>query len=320
MSSHKCVVVLILLLISPAAASYAGDNPLTTVFHTDRPAAISFSTGDSHYGGSLDSGDQYRVTLPYEIPPGAEVMYERIYLYWSWSRIGQDAIYPLLDVEADGVPLSLIDRYTDSKGFVAANDFFSGMDTYAPPITLQGSGDLSLLVTNTAEDTRSVVLIGAGLLVVYTTPVDPPGLLWVSEGCDMLYASHGITPAMASSTITFDGDVRTRDVASADLLLIAPSGGYTRTEIPEKNAVFINRERGSSLPGFIESIIAALFPGYNGKVWFDAFVSDEINQIGIDTRDIRQYLRPTGNAVIVQDNGDYLTLTNAILDIRYGGN
>ena len=267
----------------------------------------------------MDSGDQYRVTLPYEIPPDAEVLYERIYLYWSWSRIGQDAIYPLLHGEADGVPLLLIDRYTDSKGFVAANDFFSGMDTYASPKPLYGSGEISLLVSNIAEDTRSVVVMGAALLVVYSTPADPPGQIWISEGCDMLYASHGITPAMASSAIVFEGDVRTRDVASADLLLVAPSGGYTRTEIPQKNAVFVNRERGSNLPGFIESILSAIFPGYNGKVWYDAFVSDEINQIGIDTRDIRQYLRPSGNTVIVQDNGDYLTLTNAILDVRYGG-
>lgn len=311
--------MLIILLISPAAASYAGDKTLTTVFHTDRPAAISFSTGNSHYGGAMNSGDQYRVSLPYEIPPDAEVLYERIYLYWSWSKIGQDAIYPLLQVEADGVPLPLIDRYTDSKGFVATNDFFSGMDTYAPPETLLRSGDISLLITNNADDTRSFVMTGAALLVAYSTPSDPPGLLWISEGCDMLYASHGITPAMASSAIIFEGDVRTRDVTSTDLLLVAPSGGYTRTEIPQKNSIFVNRERGSDLPGFIESIIASLFPGYNGKVWHDAFVSDEINQIGIDNRDIRQYLRSTGNTVIVQDNGDYLTLTNAILDIRYGG-
>ncbi|MDO9538966.1 MAG: DUF3344 domain-containing protein [Methanocalculus sp.] len=317
MSFRSVAVVLTLLLVCTVSASYAGDKPLVTTFYTDLPAAYSFSTGNSTYGGSLSPGDGYAVQLPYTLPDGAEVLYQRIYLYWSWSRIGQDAIYPSFQVLADGMPLPLIDRYTDSKGFVSANDFFSGMDTYQAPHPLHGDGEITISVLNGADDTRTVVLMGAALLIVYSSEL--PGQIWVSEGCDMLYASHGITQAMASSAILFEGDVRTRDLTTADLLLVAPSGGHTRTEIPQKNAIFINRERGGNLPGFIESIIAAIFPGYNGKVWYDAFVSDEINQIGVDYRDVRQYLRETGNTVLVQDNGDYLTLTNAVLDIRYGG-
>lgn len=319
MSSHRIAFLLLLVLVAPVSATYAGDKPLSITFMTEDPASASFSTGNSTYGGVIEPGETYTVSLPYTIPPDAEVLYDRIYLYWSWSRIGQDAIYPALHIEADGVPLELVDRYTDSKGFVAANDFFSGMDTYRLPVIPEGSGAIVVRCTNTAPDERTLVMMGGGLLTISSSPSDAPGILWVAEGCDMLYATHGITPSMATTAVTFEGEVRRRDTRSADLLLVAPSGGYTRHEIPQKNAVYFNRDRGSNLPGFIESVLSAIFPGYNGKVWYDAFVADEINQIGIDTRDVRPYLRNSGNMVQVQDRGDYLTVTNAILDIRYGG-
>ncbi len=318
MSSRSILsILLILFLITSVSATYAGDRPLEMAYFTDEPVEFIFTTGNSTYSGSLGSGDEYTVAFPISLPPDAGIRYARVYLYWSWSRIGQEAIYPEFSVTLSE-PATHMKRYTDSKGFVAANDYFSGMDIFEPPAIGYNDQEIILHVMNNAEDDRTVVIIGGGLLIVYTSTSSEPGMLWVMEGCDMLYATHGITPAMATSPIAFDGSVRTRDVTSATLSLVAPSAGYTRTEIPEKNAVFVNRERGSNLPGFIESIISALFPGYNGKVWYDVFQADEINQIGIATRDVRQYLRSEGNRVLVQDNGDYFVLNNAFLDIRYG--
>ena len=43
------------------------------------------------------------------------------------------------------------------------------------------------------------------------------------------------------------------------------------------------------------------------------FDSDETVQIGIDRRDVLPYLRSEGNFALVQDEKDYLMLTNAVL-------
>ena len=99
----------------------------------------------------------------------------------------------------------------------------------------------------------------------------------------------------------------------ATLELVAPSGGYTRSDQQGINALLFNREEEGRLPSFIETIIESLFPGYNGKEWIDAFDADEVRQVGIDRRDVAQYLRDSGNVACVRDRGDYLLLSNAVL-------
>ncbi|HRD26527.1 MAG TPA: DUF3344 domain-containing protein, partial [Methanoculleus sp.] len=166
---------------------------------------------------------------------------------------------------------------------------------------------------NNATDNRTFVVQGIGLLTVYESPGSSEAIIWVSEGADLLYSSHGITPAMASSKIDFPGTIEKSSLKSAELFLIAPSGGYTREKILVINRLFFNREATSSMPSFFETILSALFPGSSGKEWVNIFDSDETVQIGIDRRDVLPYLRSEGNFALVQDEKDYLMLTNAVL-------
>ena len=316
MASHRALAGLILLLIAaPAAATYAGDKPLSTVFFDEFCGDYIYTTGNSTYSGAIDPGEQYTVAFDTELPEGATVLYQRIYVYWVWSKLDQNAIYPVLSLTRTDTEEHLTEagRYTDSKGFVSQNDFFSGMDIFTTADLGPGKNSFGIVLKNNATDNRTFVVQGIGLLVVYENPGSPAAIVWVSEGADLLYSSYGITPAMASSRIDFPGTIDRSGLTSAELFIVAPSGGYTREKIPVINRLFFNREGTSSMPSFFEAILSALFPGSNGKEWTNAFDSDETLQIGIDRRDVLPYLRSDGNFAIVQDEKDYLVLTNAVL-------
>ncbi len=318
MSSRRTLAGLILLLgllAAPAAATYAGDRPLSTVFHEELRGGYVYTAGNSTYSGALNPEDRYAVSFDIDLPADAAVRYQRIYVYWSWSKLDQNAIYPVLSLTRTDTGEQLVEtaRHTDSKGFVSTNDFFSGMDIFTTKDLNPGKNSFEVVLKNNATDNRTFVVQGIGLLAVYESPESPEAIVWVSEGADLLYSSYGITPAMASSRIDFPGTIDRSDLASAELFLVAPSGGYTRENIPVINRLFFNREGTGSMPSFFETILSALFPGSSGKEWVNVFDSDETVQIGIDRRDVLPYLRSEGNFALVQDEKDYLVLSNAVL-------
>jgi len=317
MSSRRIVIGLILLLFLavPVAATYAGDKPLSIVFHDEFRGDYVYTAGNSTYSGAISPGERYTVMFDPELPADATVRYQRMYVYWVWSKLDQNAIYPVLSLTRTdtGEPLAEVDRYTDSKGFVSQNDFFSGVDIFTTRDLSPGKNSFEVILENNATDSRTFVVQGIGLLAVYESPGSPEAIIWVSEGADLLYSSHGITPTMASSRIDFPGTIDRSGLESAELFLVAPSGGYTREKIPVINRLFFNREGTSSMPSFFETILSALFPGSSGKEWVNVFDSDEVVQIGIDRRDVLPYLRSEGNFALVQDEKDYLMLTNAVL-------
>lgn len=314
-------IALLIALAAPSSASYAGDKPLTTVMADEISGGYVFTLGNSTYSGTLEPGDSYAVAFERKLPADARIIDARAYVYWAWSRVEQQAVYPIMQVAFTGEGHQELDRsqrYVDSKGFVSSNDFFSGMDVYPLPAAAIAENPATVTVANAADDNASFVVQGVGLLIVYESPSSPRGMLWVKEGCDMLYSSYGVQPEMATSRIEFEGAVDTGATRSATLQLVAPSGGYMRTDMPQKNTVAVNRNTGDRLPSFIEVILEALFPGYNGREWTDAFDATEQIQVGTDAREIAPYLRSQENVVTVRDNGDYLLLTNAFLWIDLG--
>ena len=317
MSSRRIAtgLILLLLLAAPAAATYAGDKPLSTVLHDELRGNYVYTVGNSTYSGAIGPGGEYTVTFELELPADTTVRYQRLYIYWAWSKLDQNAIYPVISLTRTdtGEQLTETGRYTDSKGFVSQNDFFSGMNIFTTADLNPGENSFMVVLKNNATDNRTFVVQGIGLLTVYESPGSPEAIIWVSEGADLLYSSHGITPAMASSRIDFPGTIDRSGLKSAELFLVAPSGGYTREKIPVINRLFVNREGTSSMPSFFETILSALFPGSSGKEWVNVFDSDELVQIGIDRRDVLPYLRSDGNFALVQDEKDYLMLTNAVL-------
>ncbi|EHQ35701.1 cell surface glycoprotein [Methanoplanus limicola DSM 2279] len=325
---YEAVILILISFAAASSATYAGDNPITTVYNEKINGGYIFSTGNSTYSGQLNPDDSYSVSFDTALPENSEVKFSRAYVYWGWSKNGQSAVYPDIslsrtdeitgDISTDNsgdiaAELNKVSEYTDSKGFVSSNDFFSGVYAFETGDITPGINKFILTAENTGDNESTFVIQGIGILAVYEDPSGKTGTIWINEGCDMLSATYGITPEMATGTAFFEGNIEKSRVNSAKMHLIAPSGGYTRTDTPEKNAVYFNRKDENKMPGFFESILLMLFPGYNGKTWTDAFDSDEIQQIGIDTRDVTPWLKESGNFVKVRDQGDYMLFTNAIL-------
>jgi len=165
----------------------------------------------------------------------------------------------------------------DHKGFTGTNDYYTGMDSYEVP-TLTPGAPTTFTIMNTATDTRTVSIYGAVLLVVWEDSHDPMMKIWVKEGSDLLYSCFGISPEMATSTIRFEGTVGpARDISGARLFLAAPSGGYSRENIPGRNALMVNRIPEESLPASFSQIFSVMFPGYQVKVCNDVFGGDEMH-------------------------------------------
>ncbi|MDI9394344.1 MAG: DUF3344 domain-containing protein [Euryarchaeota archaeon] len=317
MDLKKAVILVnFLLLITPAQASYAGDKPLQTILHDEHRGAIDFTLGDSRYSGELEFNESYRVNFSVEPPAGSSIKFAKAYIYWVWSKKGLEGIYPEFNASlghsATVVPLQKGQMYTDTKGFVSRYDFFSGAHAYDLSEEISGAGNYSISLVNTAKDGSTFCLQGIGLLLVYENSDLPVIEYWINEGCDMLYAIHGIDPKMATTTVYFEGDINLENVADASLITVSPSGGYT-SGAEARNKLFFN-QKTSSIP-IIGDIIQLLFGG--GKSWKNVYQTDETLQVALDKRPVLAYLEPRGNFASVQDNGDYLLVTNALLVIEF---
>lgn len=308
----------ILFCTAAAGASYAGDRPLALAYRGTVSGSYTFSEGDGGYSGTLNPGQTYTASFTREIPGGAVTRFERLYVYWTWSRIDQSASYPNMEVRLggpEGPLLVLSARYTDSKGFASKNDFFSGLDSYLVPAT--GGENFSVYISNTAKDGSTFAIQGTSVLSVYEVTAGRETAIWVAEGADLLYRSYGIPPELATTRVDFPGRVDIPRVESARLFLVAPSAGFSREEVPEMNQVMMNTPGRGQLPPLVEPVLKVLFPHYRGRAWSDAFSADEDHQIGIAQAEVKPFLRYSDNFIEVRDNGDYLMLCNAVLSVTY---
>jgi len=321
-ASRKAVILLAaacLLLVPGVIATYAGDKPLTTVYIGEEHGGYIYTVGNSIYTSSLTPGSSCNVSFNVTLPEDSTVEFSRLYVYWAWSRLNQKAIYPVfsvIDTRDPESPLNLSARYVDSKGFVSNYDFYSGTDAYALPGLSPGENHITINLTQDGPFESSVLIFGMAALVVYGSDGEPQQKIWVTEGCDLMFSSYGISPDMASSGIVFNGDLDKTVVEDARLFLVAPSGGYSRDLAIGINALLVNRVEEDKTPPLISTIFSLLFPNYKGKEWNDIFDLDPVSQIGFETKDIRPYLRTEDNRIIVRDQGDYLQFSNAILTIR----
>lgn len=322
-SARSAVIFfLILSLAGTATATYGGDHPLITTYTGTIKGGLLFDLGTSMYRGSVLPGDTYNVTYAVDLPADAHVTFQRIYVYWAWSRIGQKAVYPdfrLHDTRQPAVDLVLAGHYPDSKGFVSNYDFYSGVDAYELSPLQPGHNAFSITCEQAGLPDSSVIIFGIGVLSVYGSREGKTMLIWVKEGSDLMYSSYGVSPEMATSVMTFEGALPKEKIETAELFLIAPSGGYSRDIEVDLNKLMVNRLEEEKTPPLIRTIFSLIFPNYKGKEWSDIFSMDNATQIGFETKEIKPYLRTENNQVKVQDRGDYLQLTNAILTITYAG-
>jgi len=311
-----------LLLVSGVQATYAGDKPLATAYQGDIKGNYLYTTGTSAYSSGLKPGNACNGTFSLHMPDNSTIQFSRLYVYWAWSRMDQKAIYPVFhvyDTRDPTTPLNLTARYVDSKGFVSAYDFYSGTDAYDLPQLQPGQTTITVIVSQDGPGQSSVLVFGIAALVIYASQKEQHRLIWVKEGCDLMFSSYGVSPEMATSEMIFDGALPKAKVEQAELFLVAPSGGYSRDLEIDINKLMVNRLEEEKSPPLIRTVFSLLFPNYKGKEWSDIFSLDNTTQIGFETKEIKPYLKTENNKVAVRDQGDYFQLTNAVLTITLAG-
>lgn len=321
------VLAALALPITPASGSYAGDKPLSTVAHDECYGTVFFTLGDSTYSGLLEHNDTYIVKFDSSAVAGKEVKLARLYVYWVWSQKENVGVYPTLELRAPQEVLNAAVTYTDTKGFIGRYDFFSGVTVYdcthSLASTNRGGDPFAVTVMNADPTGSTFSLQGIGLLMVTGCPGKdqecPYIEYWINEGCDMIYAEYGITPEMATSTSYFNGEIAVKEVEKATLITVVPSGGYVSGGEKAHNTLYFNEESGwlKELP-FLKQLLKLLF-GFGGGVWNDVYIADNTVQIGVDQRDVTEYLKASNNFAAIQDNHDYMMVTNAVLVVEKSG-
>lgn len=329
-----CVFLLVGMLgiFTPlrATASYAGDFPIATYAHDKLHGGVTFTLGNSRYEGNLVHNDSYTVDFNVELPVDAKVEFARLYGYWCWSKNNTIGVLPRLDttftVETDGIEahysIEHNTAYSDRKGFVGWYDYLSGVYIYDVASYVLRSGNYSVFIRNIGPDI-TFCMYGFGLAIVYEDNDSPLIEYWVNEGADMLYAGYGITPEEATTRIPFNGDINLDYARKATLMTVVPSGGYCPRGVWED--IYVGRtsldfNSGgwiSELPPMIKEAAKLFFQYREGRVWHDVYVANKTVQIGIDERDVTNYLKENNNLAKVQDAGDYMMVTNGILVVEY---
>jgi hypothetical protein len=318
------VLAALALPTTPASGSYAGDKPLSTVAHAEGYGQVFFMLGDSTYSGRLEYNDTYTVNFDTSAVAGEDVKLARLYVYWVWSQRENVGVYPTMDLVACHEVLNAAVTYTDTKGFVGRYDYFSGVTVYdctqSLASTNRNADQFAVTVLNADPTGSTFSLQGIGLLMVTGCPERarncPYIEYWINEGCDMIYADYGITPEMATSTSYFNGELAVKEVEKATLITVVPSGGYVSGGEKAHNTLYFNEESGwlKELP-FLKQLLKLLF-GFGGGMWQDVYIADNTVQIGVDQRDVTTYLKTSNNFAAVQDQHDYMTVTNAILVVE----
>jgi hypothetical protein len=252
--------------------------------------------------------------VKFDIPPGGKVKLARLYVYWVWSKDGNVGVYPTMEATDAGGVLKEAANYTDNKGFAGLYDFFSGVNAY--DVTHHVGENYNAVIRNSDANGSTFVIQGIGLLVIYECQDCQPVEYWVNEGADVLYADYGITPGMATSKIYFNGDVELKNIKKASLITAVPSAGYTGSGETAHNSLFFNEDvSGQGGFSFLKKLLKLVF-GYESGIWNDVYFSNDIVQIGVDERDVTNYMKPSNNFAAIQDNNDYMMLTNAVLYIE----
>jgi len=273
---------------------YTGGEDIKTVRNYTVKGGVVYSVGDSRYLSGSAPWEEYVVnwtSTDFQIPAGARVVEARLYVYYTWDKVG--AMPDNVSMEFNGNTVEMDAFYTDRKGF-GSWDYPSGMLAYNVTAYIKGKNTAVLRNLNPVAGNPSIY--GMLLVVVYENAEEPERMIWINEGCDILQASNNycVSSKEATAFATFAGTIE--DNVTAKLITVVPSGD----EGDDKNRLYFNNKMWSG-------------------IW-DGFVGN--TQLAINETDVTDALRSTNNFAVFQSNipegdtkGDYMVATNAILEV-----
>jgi uncharacterized membrane protein len=265
---------------------YTGGEDLKTVQTDTLNGAVIYSTGDSQYlSGFSTSWTTYTVNwiasdLP--VPGPATVEKARLYVIYTWDKV--QGMPNNVSLSFNGMAQTRDAFYTDRKGY-AGSDYPYGMLAYDVTANFSTGGNTAIL-TNLNPVAGNPSLRGMLLVVIYEDDSEPERTFVVNEGFDLLYgdASQCTTPAEATAYAPFDADIQDLANMTARLITVAPGAGPAEGELL-----------------------------FNGQTWTNVWNYAGSSQIGIDDRDVTQYLQADDNEAQFQSSADYMEASVAIL-------
>lgn len=321
-------IIAISAMAMPASANYAGDHPLTVFEHAEIEGGLVYETvtdGSKYlklYSPPPEVAPKPVLSqdLTITIPDCAQVKTARLYNYYTWSDSGYkyvpgDPAEAILTI-SDGVntwttevnntvPNPEVAHYVDRKGSGSwdypcgtfawnVTGYVTAGGTYTA--TIKNAKDLTWSETNweLPDPGEYFCTYGFGLLIVYEMDEGPDVEYWITEGCDMLYASsyYGITPEMATTQAVFANPAfELEDIAAADLTAVVSASNYWWKTPPKNMVLFNDVEQG---PSKAVSSYA----------------------IGLDSFDVLDLLSEEQNIAEIQDRGDYEVAHNAFLVVE----
>jgi len=266
---------------------YKGNKPLQEYKNGTLKGGVLFDFGDSQYISDMNEGDTATVYFNLNTLPHTnfyKVKLARLYVYWT----SKSNDLPSFGMKFNDNILTPEVKYTDRKGF-GSYDYPSGMYAYNVTNMVQGNGEYIATIVKYGDNTMD--LYGMGLLVVFEDERDlmesPNITYFINEGCDLLYsnASYNTTPDDATTSALFKDSIDKNKTS------------FLYTVIP------LADEGNNSL----------LFNNYSLPVTWN-YSKEGQSKIATNNTNVTGYLNDQ-NVARIQDQGDYIIATNAILII-----
>jgi len=272
-----------------------GGSDIVTRHVFDLNGNLLYSRGDSVYrSGSFGDNGWLNYTVNWQasdlpVPAGATVEAAYLYVPYTWDNehIAPDHTF----IDFNGVQVPRSSWQSDKSNFGAYGDYDYGLLTYDVTPLFAKNAPNSALFTRENPDYADpgqaaiytkISMYEFYLVVIYEDPAASRRQIFLNEGFDLLGASpeYGTTPEEATAYVPFTGmTIDPVQVQDAMLVTFVPSG-----DSHEGNLLYNG------------DLIASNVWDYGGS----GTGIDGIPEIAIDTRDVKGYLRPTGNTFGIQ--------------------
>ncbi len=278
--------------------TYAGDESgdITTWRSYTVNGNIVYSTGDSRYLSGASPWYNYTVNWSrsaVHVPDSGSVTVReaRLYVYYSVDRVHvmPDNVSLKFNGNATSPPVAF---YTDRKGY-DRDDYPCGMLVYNVTEEFNRGGANTAVLENHYPIAGNPSINGMLLVVVYESEDEPRRHICINEGYDLLYGGSDKCTSAEEATAFAPFTYLIEDTGNVSARLITA-------------AVAPDDAGGPSGEG--ELI-------FNGQVWYDVWDFSGDSEIGINERDVTEYLNTTNEAKF-QSSEDYMAASNAILVVE----
>ena len=271
---------------------YTGGEDINTKRTYELNGSVLYSVGDSYYQGGYSGWPTASYTANWTasnlpVSGTATVKEARLYVLYCFDYV--DDIPTNVSLTFNGAVKTFEAHYTDRKGFPTDYGKY-GMLVYNVTDKFNSTGGNTATLTNSNWNQKTVSIRGMLLVVIYADDSEPQRTIIMNEGFDLLYGGSGkcTTPEEATAYAPFAGAIGDIGNKSARLITVAPGAGD-----PNEGELI-----------------------FNGHTWTDVWNFAGATQIGINDRNVTDYLDTTNEAGF-QSSGDYMEASNAILVVEY---